>query len=473
MKIALIQPNKPSNHRSSTLANFSEPGMGYLSSVAKQKGHDTLQIQQITQTNEEVIKEVTAYNPEVVGFSVYSYTISQAQQQARKIVSRLNNKPLVIFGNSGVFSEPGRVLSSESVDYIVLGEGELTFIELLERLESNKNINDIAGIGYKEGKKIKLNPLRKRIMNLDDLPMIDRKGYPIGSKHYIRMAPINPPPSEQIKASIYTSRGCPWNCGFCLSPSEWGRLWRGRSIENIVREIEFLKETYDINLIGIEDAESLLNEKRINELIKGMEKFDGSIKFYLEGRVSDIKDKETFRRLKEVGCTEIEFGVESGSQEVLDSYHKRITMKQINYAFESANMAGLTTHALLMLGGPNETYETIKETQNLLWQIRPDRVRISFFTPYKGTKIREELDKDNHLCHINSSDYSKWTTDHPVVGTKHIAAKEYYKVRKQILSKYYTSQIYDTSAKRKIMQNPKLAKSYDEFFMFLKQNNII
>ena len=219
-------------------------------------------------------------------------------------------------------------------DYIVEGEGEVTICELLHSLEGKMDIENVKGIWYKKNGVLKRTPQRPFIQNLDDLPFPARQLLP---KEYMNFG----------HTTISASRGCPFNCSFCQPTLRklFGPVVRFRSPKNVVDEMEYLKTTFKIKHVKFQDDTFTARKQWVTEVCSEILKRKLKIRWDCNARVNTI-DKELLTKMKEAGCTKVEFGVESGSQEILNSLNKGTTIKQIEDAFRYVKKLG-SEHMLI------------------------------------------------------------------------------------------------------------------------------
>ena len=323
--------------------------------------------------------------PDIVGFSVLTFNLLNCIEVC-KVIRRSSPNSIICFGGWHPTLYPKETLELGYVDYIVIGEGELTFCELVLALkEKNKEILDqkldgIKGIGYKtkEGE-IKINLPRELVKDLDELPLpaydlIDMKKY------------SNLLSSTGHLVNIMTSRGCPHKCIFCdirRTP------YRSRSPANIMEEINFwverrAKEFY------IQDDNFTINHKRTIEFCRLLIESALKIKYKISSRV-DHFDDELMYYLKRSGCYRIHFGIEAGSQEMLDYLQKEITVEQIKNTFQLAKKHGIDCFAYIMIGIPPERQEDIDRTLRLVKDIKPEYLHCSVCTPMPKTYLYRKL----------------------------------------------------------------------------------
>ncbi|MBD3271511.1 MAG: radical SAM protein [Elusimicrobia bacterium] len=377
------------------------PPLGLLSiaSYLKKYTNHTVQVvdAQVERMSYKKLLDVIHFiKPDIVGIYASTFSFIDGIQTASGIRKILPNTHIVL-GGPHVTLYPKETLSFSFIDYVVIGEGEQVFCELVEAIGAHEEIGKISGIGYKRNGSIYVSQDTAIIENLDELPIPDRtmtpykKYYSILSHHY----PVT---------TIMTSRGCPYGCIFC---HEAGIKFRTMSPQRVIAEI---KDCLALNIREIffhDDTFTVVRQRVIDicqEIIRSNLKFDWDVR----GRVNTV-DRELLILMKKAGCTRISFGVESGSQEVLDRLKKGITLDQIKAAFKHTREAGITSLADFMIGSPGEGEHEISLSFALMKEINPDFVHFSITTPYPGTRLYNDSLKHNHI----KKDMWKDFAEHP------------------------------------------------------------
>jgi radical SAM superfamily enzyme YgiQ (UPF0313 family) len=292
-------------------------------------------------------------------------------------------------------------MAFDFVDYIVTGEGEWTFRELVEshRTQSEsleKALADIRGLGYRMSDgTVVINPPREVVNDLDTLPLpaydlVDAAKY----SHLLAC-------SGQV-VNIMTSRGCPHRCVFCdlrRTP------YRYRTPGNILEEIRFWV-TQGVSEFFIQDDNFTISRKRTIEFCRLLTEANLGIKYKISSRVDHIDD-ELSEHLSKSGCYRIYFGVESGSQKVLDYLEKGITTQDIKRAFRSAQKFGIDRCAYIMIGVPSETRQDIDITIDLVKEIKPDHLHCSICTPMPKTYLYGKLLEAGGIPHDYWLDFAR------------------------------------------------------------------
>ncbi len=269
MKVLLLAPY--SSYWKSQFI-FCEPmGLSYIGSFAQSAGHEVRLIQQLTPSrpsNGAILETVRSFAPDVIGISVLSDSYSISKELVRQI--RTVSKALIVFGGKHASINPD-IVNDPEVDVAVVGEGEETFNEILDRYDGTlDSVKDIAGISYLDGE-VQCTEPRQRIQELDRLPFPMREGLPMDRYRMVNIFAI--PASRQKMVSCVSSRGCVYNCLFCPTPRLSGRKWYSRSVGNIIEEIDQLDRQYRPNYLLFHDEDVLLSRKRSIELCNTMISF--------------------------------------------------------------------------------------------------------------------------------------------------------------------------------------------------------
>jgi len=381
-------------------------GLLYLATVLKKnkipvKILDTTFIKDDKELEEEILKNKN----KIIGLSVVTPYINKAVFISKKIRKLLPDS-IIVFGGPHPTIRPNETLDEPSVDMIVLGEGEETIVELIKAIEKGKALSTVKGIGFKKGKKKIITKRREPIKNLDSIPIPDRSLLPMFSR-YCKVVGgdffTSPPATTMI-----TSRGCPFNCNFCQPSLRkiFGPAVRFRSANNIVDEIEYLGKEFGLRKFHFVDDTFTANKQRILDFCDLVKKRGLKIKWTTNSRVNTI-DEEMLTTMKDAGCTRLSFGVESGSQDVLDKMNKCITTEQIEKAFKLCTKLKLFSVGSLMLGYPSETKEDLIKTKELIKRIEPDRIDLHIVNPIIGTQLHEFAKKNNLLLEDNYEKYTR------------------------------------------------------------------
>jgi len=331
-------------------------GLLYLASSLEKEGFEVFVKDYYKESwkdsRDKMIEAIKKADPDVVGFTCVTMNRTSCCKMAT-ITKRINPDIKVVMGGVHASSMYEQILMNFPVDAIVIGEGEITTPELISAFKNNKSLKKVKGIAFKDKNKVIRTEPRMPIHNLDSLPFPKHEFFKDVMK-------------KTGTALMITSRGCPFGCIFCSTSQYWGRSWRPRSAKNVVDEIEYIIKKFPyVNRIFFHDDTFILDNQRAIDICNEILKRKIKITWECSGRIDRIS-KEMLLKMKEAGCTNIIYGMESGSEKILRVIDKKITKEQIKKAVDLTNEVGLTYHAYLMVGNPGETWETIKETVNFI-----------------------------------------------------------------------------------------------------------
>ena len=309
-------------------------------------------------------------------------TMSQLDEVLR-IPNRIKNKNAkFIVGGPGVTNLPSSKLHESGYSVICYGEGEKTIVELVEAFENKLALNNVNGISFLFNDHEIRTPPRELIENLDDIPFPGRELLDMEKYVGIWKEKMGFPCSQMV-----SSRGCPYSCRFC-DKSLFGKKVRFMSPSRIIEEMKHLYNTYKVEMIYFEDELFTINKRRVLDFCDTIEKELPGKKWGANGRVETV-DFEMLSRMRQAGCVELNFGVESGSQKILDFLGKGITVEQIKRAFKWVNEVGINGGMYLIIGVPGETQKDIDMTKELIRESEPKIIYLFYLTPFPGTKIFE------------------------------------------------------------------------------------
>lgn len=333
------------------------------------------------------LKEVLKYSntcAAVVLFSA-SVTINEDAQILRKLKKENPKLLTIVFGAQPTFM-PQHTLTKKGIDIIIKGEPEFALKDLINALNKNdESWQQIKSIGYKHNGNIIINENYPLIKNLDLIPIADRTLLPKNLDYF------NPIVKRVPYTTMFTSRGCPGKCIYCSSPAFYGNKIRFQSAARVLEE---MKEVQKLGYkeVFFRDEIFTVSKLRTKQICEGILKNNINLSWICSARVGSV-DEEMIVAMKNAGCHMLRFGVESGSQKILNNIKKEITVEQIKQTFYWTHKHKIDTHAHLMIGNPGETNSTIKETLKLLLEIEPTTITMGICTPYPGTILFNKIAK--------------------------------------------------------------------------------
>jgi len=383
-------------------------GLAYLGAVLKEKGVSVSAIDMnVPFLNFADLKAmIEKEHPRIMGISVYTETFVNGLKIAN-IAKEIDPKIITVMGGAHATFVPNDVLGHSEVDIVVRREGESTMLELAKHfLDGFDSLSDISGITYREHGHIITTPDRPFIDDLDDLPLPDRSLFPLAI--------------YRDPGIISTGRGCPYRCIFCAAGPLSGYKYRMRSPENVVAEIAQLQRQYEIRFFSFVDDTFTAFPDHTLRILGLLQELDCKVRWQCTTRVNMIT-REMLKRMSETGCTGITFGIESGSQKILDSIRKKTSVSQSKNAVKWALESGIKPFCSFTIPHPQDTEETILETRDFMIELAKAGadVSISFTVPYPGTYLY----KHSRELGITLL-FDKWEdflTTHPNFVTKHLS----------------------------------------------------
>ena len=411
MRVLLTIP--PDVHRLEIyrIAGMKAPplGLAWIAAVLEQDGHKVKIIDSPTLEVgfDEWIREVEAFDPDMVGFSMLTPTAPKGYMAAKLLKEEM---PHVVTVAGGVHpTAMWREALENGFDIVVFREGEYTARDLARVLEeygyNPTMLREVDGIAFNDPsskRKIVTRP-RPLIRNLDELPWPARHLLPM-EKYTLFNKPV------QV-AHVMASRGCPYGCMYCSTSYFWGRRIRYRSAVNVADEVEYLVDKYHARYVVFGDDELVINKKFVKDWIREVKERGLDIEFACGARVDHV-NREFMKLLYDNGCAIIYFGVESANQETIDKIGKRITVDQVRRVFEWKNELGGAAMGSFILGFPWETIEDMKRTVEFAVKLNPDYAQFTALTPYPGTPMFEYAKKHGLIVDWN---WEHYTTIRPVM----------------------------------------------------------
>lgn len=359
-----------------------------ISALLKKEGHNCEVL--IWDREKDFWGEFERFSPDIVCFSVISGWHQSSLQKAKEIKERSN--ALIVFGGTHPTYFP-EVLEEEVVDVICRGEGDFAILELTNNLNSGKDITKIKDLWVKKNGKIYKNELRDLIEDLDLLPFLDRNIY---YKRYDFLKNVT-------TKRFMTGRGCVANCTFCYNPTikkmykGKGKYVRKRSPQNMLEEIKFVKENYPLKYIRFSDDTFATEPEWVLEFIE-LYKNEINLPFSILARGNELLNEEVVKALKDGGCDNISWGIESGDEEYRKNVlHKFLNDDQIIKAGELLKKYKIKFSTYNMFGMPGETLEQAWNTVKINVKIKPDYPFSTVFQPYPATELKEYAEKTGVL----------------------------------------------------------------------------
>jgi magnesium-protoporphyrin IX monomethyl ester (oxidative) cyclase len=426
-------------------------GLLYIAAVCKRYGYNISVIDAFAEKiSAEQLKAIIAKEqPDVVGFTSFVSNGDVIYELGRWIKSEFP-KIVVVFGNvqASVYAES--YLRNNCCHIVVHGEGEFVFLNLLNILRKKQNdFSNVPSISYLENGKFITTSGPTIVENLSELPFPDRDA--LNQKLYNIPAISNMPyigRKNCIGKHMFTSRGCPFSCTFCVVPNK--RNQRFNSIDNVVNEIEVLIKKYSADYIFIMDPIFISNKKRVIDICKDIKRRKLNFKWGCEGHIGFI-DQELVEEMESAGCYDISFGIESGVQRLLDIVKKGNCLGRIEEAIKTVkNNTEIKVSGLFILGLPGEAYQDTLQTINFAKRLPLDMAQFSILVPYPGSPIFYELSEkgeiDIGLREDGTLDTSVWlryspyvfdTVNDPIWVTPDLTSALLKRLQKKALREFY------------------------------------
>ena len=335
---------------------------------------------------DELFERINNGEFDILGIQAHSNATAHEAIRISKTVKKINKKIKVIIGGNAATFAPQFFLMSGAVDFVVFGEGEITLKELLEHILNKKNdYSEIKGISYICDGKVVRTSNRDLIVDLNTLPLPDRKVF-----HW----------KKYPQWSLMTSRGCPFSCSYCSSTQFWGKRIRFRNADNVFEEIQELVKEFHVKRLYILDDTFGVNREETTELLNRIIDNDFKLEWACLTR-AEIVDEEYLDLFKKAGCVQVHFGLETANIETQSLINKNLNINYLTKMVRYAQSISLKTKLSVIFGLPNETEEQILHTIDYLLEMKPNEVQIYPLMPYIGIDILDnssirELERGKH-----------------------------------------------------------------------------
>jgi len=374
LKICLIHP----------YATIPPYGILSIAKVLEKDGFDVkiLTYDKLGVQEDEVLPEIEGMD--LIGMSTYSMPMISEAVNITKIIKKHSNAFLV-WGGVHPTLFPKKPIEEFDIDATIANEGEYTMLALAQALRDGRDLTEVKGLYLKKDGEIISTGIREPILeselqsgdggyawHLYDMTRFVRRNFATGKKY----------------VTLIESRGCPFDCKFCYVNTMFGRKWRGRSIPQMIDDIEYLKKTYGVNHIDfLDDLPFGGNKEKFMELCYALKAAE--VTWTCDTRIN-VVDYELLKTMRDCGCTFIYFGVESGSPKILKMINKAgITPEKVIKVLDMCYELGIVTMAGFITGFPDETPEDLELTWKLIKRVKATKVRLFRYTPYPGGELYE------------------------------------------------------------------------------------
>ncbi|MEW6097200.1 MAG: radical SAM protein [bacterium] len=383
-------------------------GLAYLAGMLRKHQHEVAVLDLALETRHERLQTcLNEIKPDLVAVTSMSYQHRIAYDLIKELKTMGNYQ--VAFGGIHVSAIREKALEDTEADFAILGEGEYTLLELCNGVD----YKNIKGLIWRDGEKIVSNEPRELITNLDEIPFPAYDLFKV-DEYTDRVIPL------------VSSRGCPFGCIYCSVDVVFGRKFRARKPENVLEEIQMWCEK-GYRYFRFNDDCFTFDAERTNKICEMIIERELKIVWDLQNGIRvDRVDKELLVKMKQAGCRQIGFGVESADEEVLKNLHKGITIEQVTKTIYTAHELGFNTNAFFMIGGPGDTFEKFKKSLKFAKSLPVNEFRFMITTPYPRTKLYDWVDKNAHWL-IKSDDYLNECSPYrgsPIFETSEFPGKE-------------------------------------------------
>jgi radical SAM superfamily enzyme YgiQ (UPF0313 family) len=376
-----------------------------------------------------MLELISGFGPDLVLINTSTPSIDDDIHAAALIKARYGaSTRTALYGVHPSCRYPEALSPPRGVDFCIIGEPELAARDLAHALSVGSDLAAVDGLAFVDRTgEVVVTRSRTPIANLDELPIPDWSFVDLGNYRL----PLN----DQRFLLVNTNRGCPYRCTFCNAYVYYGRAPRRRSVSHVMRELQ-----EDVRRFGVSDfmfwaEEFILDKAFVKELCAAIASSGLGIRWVCNSRV-DAVDMETLDAIRQAGCWNIAYGIESGSQDVLDGIEKRTTLGMIERAVRLARAAGLQVTGHVILGFPEDTRETLRATELFVSSLDLDFVQYYCAIPYPGTRLYDDALEHGWL---NASDWRRWEHNHSVLDFPHLKGAEVMRTRRRLLRRHYFS----------------------------------
>ena len=428
MKVLLINPNYRNVYKyvGSESTMIQPPlGLAYLAAVLRQNKVDVsiLDLAALNLNDEQSRDEIKKSNANFIGITAATNTVEEAYKIA-KYAKEIN--AFVIVGGPHTSILPKQTLEEcKDIDIAVKGEGEYILLDIVKK----KPLSKIKGITYRKGSKIHSNADSPLIEDLDSIPFPARDLLPL-DRYWspgVRRYPF---------ATIVTSRGCPYNCSFCVNYTVSGRKFRYRSPENILKEIDELVNKYKVKELNILDDNFTVIPNRVEKLCDELIKRNYDLIWKTGNGVrADRVNEHLIKKMKEAGCYLLAFGIESGDESILKIVDKGETLEQIESAVRWAKKYKILTEGFFIIGNDGENEETMNKTIKFAKKLDLNIAQFQVFIPLPGSSYYEKINRDGEIFAKSWKEYNAFGK--PIFRYKELTPELMEKMQKKAYKQYY------------------------------------
>ncbi len=429
MKVLLVDPP----HKLFPGLRMWTPSFGLLQLGAylEKEGIDVQIVDATALSNpwKDLASSIAVSKADVVGVTCSATCLSPEAIQTIQLSKKLSPNSILVAGGSHFTLMAETILQElKELDYIILGEGEIAFSQLLQNLSRGGNGREVKGLAYSNHGEVILNEKQPPIPNLSSLPLPAYHLIDMESEAYYWHG------MGRRAFGLSTSRGCGDRCAYCSETRFWEGVWRGRSGKKVMEEISYLHQQYGKTLFVFNENTFNWSRKRVEEFLDELGKSGLRIHFWFQSRIKDIlRDEDLIPEMRRLGLYEVMLGIESIQPDVLDRYKKQQSGEMAQKAIDILKKNRIMVMANIMYGDWNDSEETLKEVFRFV-KSQSDFLVLTLTTPLPGTRYFEEAER---LGRIREKDFGKYDFMHPVMDTKFLSIEEVYHLQQVYLKKYY------------------------------------
>jgi len=390
-------------------------------------------------SHEETATQVADTEPDLIGITANTCAFDSVIKLSVLLREKFPQARLLI-GGSHPSALPESALVESGADFISIGEGEITFAQLLAQLkDGDEDWSKIPGIYFRDADgSVRPGSPAQLIPDLDVLPL--------PARDLVDNSLYHPAPTKRVRGGPHTllvaGRGCPYNCGFCSAQTVWTRKSRGRSAANIVAEVEHCINEYGIRSFNFTDELFTVKKKRVLEICQAFIDRKLDMNWVCSARAHHL-DMETLEAMRDAGCREISFGIEAGNQEVLKRIDKALDLDEAERVVKLTKKAGIKTHASYMFGYLGETEKTMRETINFAKKLNTEIAAFFIASPLPGTPFYTEAMAAGYLREDATwINYSPLSNLDGVISYPHLSAETIRDFHRKAIRSYYLRPAY-------------------------------
>jgi len=447
--------------------------LAYATGVMMEESrHDVLLLDAIAKGfgYEETLKILEDFEPELVVIETTTPTFIKDLRFVKLLKERIDCKICLVGPHVSALPEES-LRDSKETDFVARKEYEYTILDLANTIENNGDLKNVLGISYRTEEKITHNPDRPLIQELDKLPFVS-KVY----KKFLDIRDYRYALARYPMIQVWSSRGCPNRCTFCVYPQTFsGRLFRARSPENFVAELEWIKENLpQVKEVFIEDDTFSVDKERVLKICKLIREKNLNIIWSTNARADILY--EVLKEMRKAGCRMLIIGYESGNQQILNNIKKGVWLSNVIRFTLDAKRAGIKIFGCFMIGLPGDTKETIKQTFDFASKLNPDMAFFQQAVPFPGTEFYDWVKSNGYL---SAKSWDEWLDENGrlnfIVDYPNLTSKQIRKMRESITVRFYLSPKWMAQAvlhnlhPNEMIRLATAAKDYLRFLLFERQ----